>query len=150
METVASHKIEDELSRHGVCATSTVGVSMRPLFKTHRDAVVLKTPDREIKKYDVVLYTHPSGKYVLHRVIGIKDGVYIIRGDNTFAKELVKGERVLAYMVSFNRAGKHHSIDEFGYKLYSRLWHFIYPVRLIFRKLLGCASRMKRLFIKRK
>ena len=150
METVASQKIEDELSRHGVFATNTVGVSMRPLFKTHRDAVVLKTPDREIKKYDVVLYTHPSGKYVLHRVIGIKDGAYVIRGDNTFVKELVEKERVLAIMLSFNRKGKHHSTDEFGYKLYSRIWHYIYPVRLLFRGALGCASRIKRLFIKRK
>ena len=119
METVASHKIEDELSRHGVCATSTVGVSMRPLFKTHRDAVVLKTPDREIKKYDVVLYTHPSGKYVLHRVIGIKDGVYIIRGDNCLLPEHIKDNEILGKLTGIYREEKPVSMQGVAYKFYS-------------------------------
>ncbi len=132
MNSEISNPIE-QLEKHGVYATNTQGKSMRPLFKTHRDAVVLKKLDREIKKYDVVLYT-VGDKYVLHRVIGKKDGAFVIRGDNTFKKEFVKDSSVIAYMVSFNRKGKHHSIDDFGYKLYSRVWNFIYPIRFLFHK----------------
>lgn len=130
-----SERIEDELQKHGTYATNTLGVSMRPLFRTHRDAVFLSVPDRKIKKYDVVLYTDNLDRYILHRVIKVRAGDFIIRGDNTYVKEYVPRERVIAYMISFTRGGKHHKIDEFGYKFYSRFWNFIYPLRWFLHKL---------------
>lgn len=126
--------IESELISHGTCITRTRGKSMKPLFKEKRDAVVLKVPDREIRKYDVVLYKGSLGRYILHRVIAIKGGILVIRGDNTYKKELVPKENILAVMVSYNRKGKSRSIDSFGYKLYSRVWNFLYPLRYIARK----------------
>ena len=143
-EASASRRIEDELEEHGTYATNTSGVSMMPLFKTHRDVVVLEAPCRKIKKYDVVLYTDSLDRYILHRVIGIKKDIYVIRGDNTFRKELVPCERVIAYMISFNRKGKHHTVDEAGYKLYSRLWHFIYPIRFLWHKFRAYCGKIKR------
>ena len=140
----AARRIEDELSEYGTYATNTNGVSMRPLFRTHRDAVALKKLDREIKKYDILLYTDPLGRYILHRVIGIRGNTLIMRGDNTFKKEYVPHERVLAYMVSFNRKGKHHTVDERGYKLYSRLWNFIYPLRFVMHKIRSLFGKIKR------
>ena len=148
MENTAYSHVEEELRKHGTYAGNTVGVSMRPLFKTHRDVVVLKKTDRELKKYDVVLYIGKSGKYVLHRIIGQKDGVYVIRGDNTYIKEYVPKERVIAVMVSFNRKGKHHTTEEFGYKLYSRIWNFIYPIRFIFNKFCVLLRKIKRKLFK--
>ena len=133
MNCELSNPIE-QLELYGVYASGTKGKSMRPLFKTGRDAVVLKKVDKEIKKYDVVLYQDRSGKYILHRVIGKKDGVLIIRGDNTFRREYVKEERILAYLISFNRKGKHHDVGDFGYKFYSRVWNFLYPIRFLFYK----------------
>ena len=150
MENTVSKRIEDELDKHGTYATNTVGVSMRPLFKTHRDVVVLKKTDRSIKKYDVVMYVAPAGRYILHRVIGERDGVYVIRGDNTFKKEYVPKDRVIAYMVSFNRNGKHCSIDDSLYKLYSRVWNLIYPVRFLFNKFFALCRKIKRVFKKSK
>ena len=144
MEYTASKTIEDELKKHGTYATNTVGVSMKPLFKTHRDAVVLKAADREMKKYDVVLYTDKIGRYILHRIIAIKEDRYVIRGDNTFVKEYVPKERVIAFMVSFNRKGRHHSTDELGYRIYSRVWNFIYPARFLFNKFLVLVRKVKR------
>ncbi len=129
---ITSPKIEDEISKHGTCATNTVGTSMRPLLN-QRDAVFLAAPDRKIKKYDVVLYTG-ADKYILHRVIGIKGSLLVIRGDNTYRKEYVPRECVIAYMVSFTRKGKHHKVTEFGYKLYSRFWNFMYPLRWLLHK----------------
>ena len=144
-----SQRIEDELEKHGTYATNTKGISMRPLFKTHRDAVVLKSVDREIKKYDIVLYTDATDRYILHRVIGIRDDVFIIRGDNTFKKEYVDKRRVIAYVVSFNRKGKHHSAKDFGYKLYCRVWNFIYPVRFVCHKVRTLLGKIKRNLLKR-
>ncbi len=148
MENTATRRIEDELSKHGTYAANTVGVSMRPLFKTHRDAVVLKAVDGELKKYDVVLYTNNSGSYLLHRIIGKKEDLYVIRGDNTYVKEYVPKSRVIAYMVSFNRKWKHHTTDEPGYKFYSRMWNFIYPIRLPVHKFFALLRKIKRKFSK--
>lgn len=136
--------IEDELKKHGTYATNTSGVSMQPLFKTHRDVAVLKSVDRNVKKYDVVLYTDNAHRYILHRVIGVNADEFVIRGDNTFSKEYVKKDRVIAYLVSFNRNGKHHSADELGYKLYSRFWNFIYPIRRVKHSVRLALGKLKR------
>ena len=47
--------VEQELSRHGSYASLTSGNSMSPLFKTHRDVVVLVKPEKKIKKYVFVI-----------------------------------------------------------------------------------------------
>ncbi len=144
-----SLRVEDELEKYGTYASNTNGTSMRPLFKTHRDAVVLKKVDRPLKKYDVVMYTDDASRYILHRIIKVREDVFVIRGDNTFKKEYVKKDRVIAYMVSFNRKGKHHEISDFGYKFYSRFWNFIYPIRSALRKIRTCLGRIKRKIIKK-
>lgn len=148
-ENNPSLNIEDELSKYGTYATNTVGVSMQPLFKTHRDVAVLKKPDRPLKKYDVVLYTGASHEYILHRIISIRKDCLVIRGDNNFFKEYVSPDRVLAYLVSFNRKGKHHTVDDFGYKLYSRFWNLIYPIRYLWRNLRRILSKIKRVILGR-
>lgn len=52
----------EQLRLHGTYASLTSGPSMKPLFKTHRDVVMLSVPNREPQKYDVVLYPAPEGK----------------------------------------------------------------------------------------
>ena len=65
--------IENELQKNGVFASNTLGCSMQPLFKTHRDMVIIKRAEGALKKYDVVLYRDMKGRYVLHRIIGVKE-----------------------------------------------------------------------------
>ena len=126
--------IEQELDKHGVYATRTTGTSMRPLFKTHRDMVIIEKPKGELEKYDVALYHSINGKeYVLHRVIAVREKDYVIRGDNTFVKEYVPKEAVVGVLTAFNRKGKRHSTDDLGFRVYSVIWNFIYPVRFVFR-----------------
>ena len=131
---VHTESIEGELLQNGVCLIKPHGRSMKPLFREGRDAVILKTPDREIKKYDVVLYADALGRHILHRVIAVKRNTFVIRGDNTYKKEFVAKSDILAYMTSFNRNGKRRGADILGYKLYARTWHFLYPLRFLFHK----------------
>ncbi len=142
--------IESELSEHGFYASNTLGTSMRPLFKTHRDMIVVKKPEEELKKYDVALYVTPRGKYILHRVIGVRNDIYLIRGDNTYSVEHVPKEWVIGVLVKFNRKGKTHTVDERGYKIYSRIWHFIYPVRHVVMFFYRAARAVLRRLFKRK
>lgn len=140
--------IESELERHGSYASVTRGVSMRPLFKTHRDMVIIAPPPAEFKKYDVVLYTGAGNKYTMHRVIGIKGDILIIRGDNTYRREYVPRANVIGILTEFNRRGKHHTTEETGYKIYSRIWHYLYPVRHFFHLLRRLAGKIKRKIFK--
>ena len=125
--------IEEELKRHGSIASRVRGNSMSPFFRHERDAVFLKKCDKELKKYDVVLYKNSDGRYVLHRIVKIKDNTLVIRGDNTYIKEYVEKDEVLAILDTFTRKGKHGGVNDFGYRLYSRLWCFVYPLRKLAR-----------------
>lgn len=142
--------IEDIVERDGAYPSITSGTSMRPLFKTHRDMVVLEKCVEPPKKYDVVLY-RVGDKYILHRIIGVdaEGGVFIIRGDNTFRKEYVPFSKIIARLTSFTRKGKHSSVDSRLYKLYSRVWNFIYPVRWLFNLFKRILAKIYRVLFKR-
>ena len=141
--------IEQELDKYGVYASVTSGVSMRPLFKTHRDMVIIQKPEGELKKYDVVLYPSvKKDKYILHRIISVKENEYLIRGDNTFFVEHLPKDAIIGVLTEFNRAGKRHSVNEFGFKLYSRVWNFIYPIRYVWHLIRSLLARIYRKIFK--
>ncbi len=127
--------IKEELLAHGSYASVTRGVSMKPLFKTGRDMVIIKPPVAPLKKYDVVLYTGAGNRYTMHRIIAVKETEYIVRGDNTFRREHVPKQNVIGILTEFNRKGKHHTTDELSFKIYSRFWHYLYPVRFLLHKI---------------
>ena len=132
--TFSDSTVELELRNNGAYASTTSGTSMRPLFKTGRDVVILRTCDTELKKYDVVLYKTKEGKYLLHRIIAVRDNEFIIRGDNTFIREHVAKDRILAVLTEYNRGGKKHTTRDLSFRIYSRVWNFIYPARFVFHK----------------
>lgn len=129
---VTDKNIETLLSESGTYASVTEGRSMRPLFKTHRDMVIIEKCASSPVKYDTVLY-RVGEKYILHRIVGIdeKSGVYLIRGDNTFKTERIPFDKIIGIMTSFNRNGKHFSVLDKGYLRYVRFWSFIYPIRYV-------------------
>ncbi len=142
--------IEQMLERDGVIVYKTRGVSMRPMLKQNRDLVTVRKFEGRLKKYDVPLYRRKTGGYVLHRIIGLKDDCYIIRGDNTFKKEYVPDSEVLGVLTEFKRKGRDHSVDSAGYKLYARFWNLIYPLRWVMRKSKVLGSKVKRFIFRRK
>ena len=116
------------LSTKGYFVTNIVGTSMFPMLRQGKDTVLLKPIDRTIKKYDVVLFQRDNGKYVLHRVLKANNGAYIICGDNQYKKEYtIKDHNMIAIMAGFYRKERYVSIDNFWYKLYSRLVSLFRP-----------------------
>lgn len=150
LDTRESNLIEHELDKYGSYASVTRGVSMWPLFKTDRDMVIIEKPSELLRPFDVALYRTMSGKYTLHRVIKVTDKVYIIRGDNTYSLEYVPHERVIGVLTEFTRKGKHHTVNDRSYIMYSRIWNCIYPVRYLIRIPRPLLVKVYRLFFKRK
>ena len=67
--------------------------------------VAIQPPSSRLNKYDVALYRRDQS-YVLHRVIRVADGHYLIRGDNTYSLETVPDEAVIGVLTSFKRKGR--------------------------------------------
>ena len=141
--------VERELSEKGSYASVTKGISMQPLFRTQRDMVILTPPNRPLKRYDIVLYRGAGGEYILHRIIKVREDVFIIRGDNTYSREYVPKDRVIALLTAYNRKGKSSSPDSFSFKLYSRVWNYIYPLRYLYVKSRSLAYRAYRKLFKK-
>lgn len=94
--------IEQSINQHERVLTHTVGVSMEPLLHDRKSTVVLEKCNMPLKRYDVVLYHRPTGEYVLHRVIGaIDNSMYVIRGDNCIANEIVPAEWIIGIMTGY-------------------------------------------------
>lgn len=121
---------EEQLEQDGRIVYKTKGSSMRPLLHENRDLVVILKKDGRLRRYDVALYRRGT-TYVLHRVVGVRDEGYLIRGDNTYALERVPEDAVLGVLAGFTRKGTYHEVTDRGYVLYERVWCALYPVRAV-------------------
>lgn len=140
-----NRNIENQLAEQGYYVSTTVGWSMWPMLRNRRDRVIVLPVGKErLKKYDLPLYRRPDGKYVLHRIIGVKDGEYIIRGDNTYTKEHVPDGWVIGYVSEFYRENRHVLSEARGYRLYARLWRWIFPLRYLVYGGLRVLAKLRR------
>lgn len=112
--------IEQELLIRGKSFIQTVGVSMEPILHNRKSTVVIEKKNLPLKKYDVVLYHVPTGEYVLHRIIKVMDGKYLIRGDNCISKENIPEEWIIGVMVGYyeNEDDKYVSCQSKTYRRY--------------------------------
>jgi len=123
--------IEEYLNMNGEIIYRTNGVSMRPIIKSGRDMVrIRKKTDERFRKYDTVLYIRPPHKYVLHRIVEVRDRDYVILGDNCLSKEYgIRDEDILGVLTEIIRPGRTIRADSLEMKLYERIWYCLYPVR---------------------
>ena len=127
---------EEYLENNGSLTYTNVGVSMMPLLRQGKDLfTVAKKTERRCKKGDGVLYRRPPDKYVLHRVIAVRQNDYVILGDNCISKEYgIKDSDIIGVMTGYVRNGKDHTTDHWAYRLYSAVWVNFYPLRILIMK----------------
>lgn len=126
-----------EVLRSGRTAIIPVkGVSMLPLIKGERDSVVLEplapgslAEGRRPQSGDIVLF-HLGGRYILHRVISIKDGIATIQGDGVAkGQEICPVEKIYGRVVSIRKNGKKEIDPNTPAMLFlARLWQKV-PMR---------------------
>ncbi len=126
-----------ELESHGRYLSVPAGSSMEPLFYNKDNVVEITVPTRPVRKRDIVLYIREDGANIIHRVVGIRDGVYIIRGDNCFTDEIVPADQVAGVCTRFYRKGEWISVGDPIYRTYAFIWCAIYPFRRLMKILLG-------------
>ena len=99
----------------------THGFSMVPLLHDGGDRVRLVKPRGKLAVGDVALCVTDTGRYVLHRVIDLKDDGYVLKGDNCISTEYCKCDSdVIGVACAFIRSGRLIETSSFSYKLYCR------------------------------
>ena len=137
-----STTIKDCLAAGKPAATYTTGVSMQPLLYEGKTYVIIMPLTRELKKGDLPIYIRPDGVYVIHRVIRTDEEYYYTRGDNCITYEKIPREWVLGEIVQIYRKGRVIKTTDAGYRLYVKVWGWIYPLRCFYKKCRMKASRL--------
>lgn len=138
-------KFEKYLERYGELTYRNTGISMLPLIRQGKDLfTVVKRGSERPKKYDVILYKREDD-YVLHRVVEVREKDYVVLGDNCIRKEIVVDQDILGVMAKVNRGGKMIKVSDPMYRLYSKLWVAMYPIRRIMFDLKGKLKKALRL-----
>lgn len=118
------------------------GVSMLPLLRQGLDAVELSPLPEKLRKYDLPVYQYPSGKVVMHRVVGVKEGCYVCLGDNTYEYEYIRPEQLIALVSAVRRGEKRIPVTAPGYRVYCRIWVALFPVRKLMVRVKNRLRRM--------
>ncbi|MBQ8321741.1 MAG: S24/S26 family peptidase [Clostridia bacterium] len=122
---------EEELEKHGKIIHTNVGVSMMPLLRQHRDVMIIERPKGRLKRYDCPLYKTKSGKYILHRILKVRERDYVICGDNCTRREYgITDKEIIGVLTGVIRDGKTITMDNGWYKLYYHLWCDFFYIRI--------------------
>lgn len=122
------------------------GYSMYPMFVPGRDAAVIERAESTgLKRGDVVLYRRESGILVLHRICRIrKDGFYMVGDNQSEVEGPLRALQIKGILTGFIRKGKYTSVRNPVYRLASRLWLFLRPVRPALSRVAATVKRMFR------
>lgn len=106
------------------------GNSMVP-FLHPGDTVYLCPISRPLKRGDVVLYTRPDGRYILHRIIALpKDGSVIMLGDaQTLPEPIASRTQLCAIATAALRKGRPITPKNPIWAFYRFLWRWAAPWR---------------------
>ena len=137
-----SSTFQQYLQQHGRLIYSNVGNSMWPLLRQGRDLVVIEPAAGRLRRYDVPLYQRDSGKYVLHRVLRVRQRDYVLCGDNRWQRESGIGDRhIVGVLTAVIRDGKEFPVTAFRYRLYVHLWCDLFPLRALILHLIDLYKR---------
>lgn len=137
-------KFEDVIERDGRLIYTCIGDSMYPLIRQSRDLLVIEKTNGRLKKYAVPLYKRDNGQYVLHRIIKVRNGDYVICGDNRYCKEYgITDRHIIGVLTAVVRNGKEISMTDWRYLLYVHLWCDFFPIRAFLLKVKSISQRVK-------
>lgn len=114
----------EKLEEGGTVAFSPRGTSMLPMLRAYGDSVTLISPPARLKKGTVALFVSKkedgSNKYILHRLVKIKDDKLIFCGDHRSECDPPVGrDAVIGVVSAYRSRGKDRSLKSLFYRLYS-------------------------------
>ena len=117
------------------------GNSMSPFLTHRRDTVYLSRVQRPLKKGDMILFRRDSGDYILHRILRMENGMYILIGDAQNWVEPVRDDQVLALVTAVRRKDKLLKEGDFWWVFFEKIWIRMIPLRCPVMKLYALVVR---------
>lgn len=123
--------IRETLEQNGEVSFVSAGRSMLPIIRDRQDTITLVKPKKAVKAGDVVFYQRDNGRFVLHRVMFINSGTFVMRGDNQWDYEYnIRNDQIIGVLKCFERNGKVHNVTDRDYLMYVSFL----PIIRFFRK----------------
>ena len=108
---------------------------MRPFIHGNKDILVLSPAD-SLRIGDIALARIDDTRYVIHRIIGIKDGRITLMGDgNLYEKEMCSRHNVYGTVEKVISGGKERNIKSIYSRIMAGAWRKLLPVRRVKAKL---------------
>lgn len=135
-----------ELAQQGIVLPMHIpldGDSMRPLIRRGRDPVTIVPLTRPLRCGDVVLFEYPVGRYVVHRVRRIREGLVQTLGDHCWNPDpWMPCTCVLGLVPRIQRNGRFIVLDSPIARGLGRIWMAGLPLRRLWWSGKGKAYRM--------
>lgn len=106
----------DIINKEGYLLYPFKGISMLPLLDEDNDLVRIEKSNN-YSLYDVILFKK-NDNYVLHRIIGVNNDLYRVRGDNAVEIDVIKNEDIVGKMVGYYKGDRYISINDEEYQFY--------------------------------
>lgn len=120
----------------GIIRKKATGNSMWP-FIHDGDLVCIDRNRTDVKVYDIILYRRKDGRLVLHRVVDIRQGVFICAGDNQTVTEQVTGDMICGKLIGFYHDGRYIKAGD----LRGRVYAMALPLRRTYREIKHAVKR---------
>ena len=149
MKTVDTNEymavLQDLISDGKEAGLLITGNSMAPFLVHERDYIYFRTPDRELKKGDMVFYRRMNGQYIMHRILAVKPEGYYMIGDNQVHVEgPLDRSQIFAVVTKVKRRDRWIGPDDPVWKFYEKVWINVIPAR----RIAGCVSRKLKRMVK--
>ena len=122
-----------ELAQNGTVLPMRIpldGDSMRPLIRRRSDRVSIVPLTRPLLRGDVVLFEHPAGRYVVHRIYRMRDDSVQTLGDHCWKPDpWIPQSCALGLAVLLERNGRRIRLDHPAARLLGRVWMAGLPLR---------------------
>ncbi len=121
---------------------TVTGGSMLPFLVSGRDAALLVSVTRPLRKGDMVLYRRDNGSWVLHRIHRIRGDSLTLLGDAQSRVEAgIRPEQVHALVCGVLRKGRHLGPGSFLWEFFEHIWPWFRPLH---PGIIGLYTRIRR------
>ena len=150
IEKVSTHDlfpiIEELLACNKQAIFTISGYSMLPFMGSQRDQVLLGKRDFEsLKKGEIILFQLDCGKYILHRIYKVTSDGYLTMGDgNLHYDGVIRPDQVIGVVEKIYRKNKEIDCSSTWFKIISRIWMVLRPIRKYILKMYFLMHRCKK------
>ena len=144
MQQISDYKTEIE--KKGAISIIPKGNSMWPFLKNGKQSVIIEKVSEKPCKYDVIMYSRPTGEMVLHRIIEVLDNSFVVSGDSHLTVEEVELSQVFGVMTGFFKKNQYLSAKDEKYLKSVEKWYSKKTARKIRIKLFYLGVRIKNAF----